>query len=171
MFTILTLGAYGLYWLWSVAREAERFDPSQGRIVPLASWGGALTAAPVVFLLVGTVYARVGAAFSGSLALAALEQVMTLFAISLVALLVGISLLLYACWRLFKLVEHHEKVLQVAEPLPAFTLLRAAFVPGLNMLVPYRVQKSLNTLWSAARDGYVPPAAQEERRAAVQTAA
>jgi len=56
-------------------------------------------------------------------------------------------LLLLAAWRLFGVIRCREVASAGPNPLPRGTMLKIALIPGLNLLVAYRVQKGPNSLW------------------------
>jgi uncharacterized membrane protein len=175
--TFLTLGIYGLYWAWTVTKEAEGFDDARQRPHGPAKWG-AITSIVLFLIVIGGGVAFLGIAESAEegadpgAALAA--QGLSLALIGLVGIfwiIVGI-LFLIAFWRLWNWIEFHETQLD-HDPLSPGLLIGIwiaavllGWIPMIGWLlaiggtfyVYYRTQQGLNTVWDAGGRGYTPPA-------------
>lgn len=155
--TLVTLGLYGAYWLWSVTKEMDRFDPYRKSPFDIVKWALPVTFGGMLGYLAGffTVF---GGAAAGSEA--GIGMGIIIFGIAVLAVFVGGIAMLVAQWRLWSGVETHERSIGARDALSPILMLILLLVPFVNMIgtfyVYYRVQKGLNRIWTAAEDGYEP---------------
>lgn len=173
----LTLGIYGLYWAWTVTKEAEAFDDARQRPHGPVKWG-VFTSILLILVMVGGLAAFLGIVGSAEqnldpdAALAAQGLTLLLLVVGGLLGLVVAILFLVGFWRLWNWISFHEAELDHDALSPGLMIgiwIGAALLGWIPLVgqilaiagpfyVYYRTQKGLNTVWDAGGRGYTPPA-------------
>lgn len=148
----ITLGLYGLLWLWETSREIDRHVPEGSSAHEMVRIGLLALAGAVAAVVVGIVAILTGSVPRGGPATLLLAGGGMLFLVAVLLGLIGGVLQLVGHWRIWSKMQDRERDLGIRDPIDPVLHLVLVLIPIVNIvgfwIVLYRTQDHLNEIWA-----------------------